>query len=156
MENYEVYLAGRIANSSYEEAVATRDILTKKLLFVGIKCRTPMRGKRHMEGASKITIEACGGMSIQEIIQRDLSDLREVDAIVILTGDDPSWGTAGEFYYCTWIANKPTLVIAKNNVGGWLEHYATRIVPDIDEAVEVLEHWKTYWGRKGSGVYDTR
>ncbi|MFA7101248.1 MAG: hypothetical protein WC196_05910, partial [Bacilli bacterium] len=78
----------------------------------------------------------------------------KVDAVVVLTGDDASWGTAGEFYYATWISKTPTLVIAKNYVGGWLERYATRIVPDFESAVEVLKHWKKYWD--GDGVFDTR
>lgn len=156
-KQYEVYLAGRIANLSYDEAMADRDEMIKKLNAVGIKCRTPMRGKQHLKGTGKITGDALkNGLSIQEVIQRDLSDLREIDAIVILTGDDASWGTAGEFYYCTWITNKPSVVIAKNHVGGWVEHYATRIVPDFDEAVKVLKHWKKYWNSKGSGIYDTR
>lgn len=156
MEKFEVYLAGRIANLSYENASANRDEMIKRLKKIGILCRTPMRGNRYLEKVSKIDITALQGMSIQELIQRDLSDVREVDAVIVLTGDDPSWGTAGEFYYCTWVLHKPTLVIAKNNVGGWMEYYATRIVPDFDTAIEVLVHWKKYWNRKGSGVYDMR
>jgi hypothetical protein len=158
MEEFEVYLAGRIANLSYDEAVAGRDEMIKKLNEAGIKCRTPLRGKQHLKDGSKINgqmLEKCG-LSIQEIIQRDLSDLREVDALVVLTGDDPSWGTAGEFYFCTWIANKPTVVVAKNYIGGWMEYYATQLVPDFDQAVEVLKRWKKYWNHKGSGIYDMR
>lgn len=156
MKEFEVYLAGRIANLSYSDAVASRDEMIRRLNEIGVKCRTPMRGKNHMRSASKIDVKAIKGMSIQEIIQRDLNDLREVDAIVVLTGDDPSWGTAGEFYYCTWVVNKPTLVIAENNVGGWMEYYATKIVPNFDEAVEALKSWKKYWNYKGSGIHDTR
>lgn len=152
-----MYLAGRIANLSYDEAIADRDKMIKALSEVGIKCRTPLRGKQHLVGSKHIRSESFNSrLSIQEVIQRDLSDLREVDAVVILTGDDPSWGTAGEFYYCTWVTNKPTLVIANNYVGGWMEHYATRIVSNIEEAVEVLKHWKKYWNHKGNGIYDRR
>ena len=158
MEEFEIYLAGRIANLTYDEAMLFRDEMIKKLGVAGIKCRTPLRGKQHLKDGSKINgqmLEKCG-LSIQEIIQRDLSDLREVDALVVLTGDDPSWGTAGEFYYCTWIVNKPTIVVAKNYVGGWMEYYATQIVPDFDQAVEVLKRWKKYWNHKGCGINDTR
>jgi len=156
-EEFEVYLAGRIANLSYNEAMEKRLEMIKRLDEIGIKCRTPMRGKQHLAQKEKISANAFkDGLTIQEVISRDLSDLREVDALLILTGDDPSWGTAGEFYYCTWITHKPTLVIAKNYVGGWMEYYATRIVKDFDEAVQVLKHWKRYWNRKGSGIYDLR
>jgi len=156
-EEFEVYLAGRIANLSYDEAMEKRLEMIRKLNAVGIKCRTPMRGKQHLAGKEKISADAFkDGLTIQEVIGRDLSDLREVDALLVLTGDDASWGTAGEFYYCTWIAHKPTLVVAKNHVGGWMEYYASRIVPDFDSAIEVLKHWKKYWNRKGDGIYDTR
>ena len=155
VKDYEVYLAGRIANLSYAEAMESRNELINKLEAVGIKCRTPMRGKQHLESAKKIDSDTFkNGLTINEVIQRDLSDVEKVDAVVVLTGDDASWGTAGEFYYATWISKTPTLVIAKNYVGGWLERYATRIVPDFESAVEVLKHWKKYWD--GDGVFDTR
>ncbi len=154
-KEYEVYLAGRIANLSYDEAMASRDKITAQLKTVGILCRTPMRGKQHLTGATKITGDAFkSGLTINEVIQRDLSDVEKVNAVLVLTGDDASWGTAGEFYYATWISHTPTLVIAKNHVGGWMEHYATRIVPDINSAIQVLVHWKKYWN--GEGAYDTR
>jgi len=158
MKEFEVYLAGRIANLSYDDIMASRDKVIGKLSEVGIKCRTPMRGKQHLKDSSKINgkmLEKCG-LSVQEVIQRDLSDLNEVDAVIVLTGDDPSWGTAAEFYYATWIAKKPTLVIKKNYVGGWIEYYATQIVPNINSAVEVLKRWKKYWNYKGLGIHDMR
>jgi len=154
-KEYEVYLSGRVANLSYKEAIRERDILTDKLNAVGIKCRNPMRGKQHLTSCKTIDNSVFkNGLTIQECINRDLNDVRNVDAVVVLTGDDASWGTAGEFYYATWICPKPTLVIAKNHVGGWLEYYATRIVPDFDSAVEVLVHWNKYWN--GEGVHDKR
>ena len=154
-KEYEVYLAGRIANLSYDEAMASREVIIEKLYAVGIKCRTPMRGKQHLAGTEKITADAFkDGLTIQEVIQRDISDVEKVNVVLVLTGDDASWGTAGEFYYATWISHTPTLVIAKNHVGGWMEHLATRIVLDFDEAIKVLLHWKKYWN--GEGVYDTR
>ena len=154
-KEYEVYLAGRIANLSYDAAIAERDELTSRLDKIGIRCRTPMRGKQHLALSQNLNSSVFkNGLTINEVIQRDLSDVEKVNAVVVLTGDDASWGTAGEFYYATWISKTPTLVIAKNDVGGWLERYATRIVPDYDSAVEVLLHWKTYWN--GTGVYDSR
>ncbi len=150
---YEVYLAGRIANLSFEEANELRQDIINKLDKVGIKCRTPMRGRQYLATSGGITQKSFkNGLTIQEVIQRDLNDLREVDAIIVLTGDDASWGTAGEFYYSTWVTKIPTLVIAKNPIGGWMEYYATRIVPDIDSAVEVLGNWRKYWNHKGDGV----
>jgi nucleoside 2-deoxyribosyltransferase len=153
-KDFVVYLAGRIANLSYDEAIKERDELTKKLNDAGIKCRTPMRGKQHLSGKVITSDVFKNGLTTQEVIARDLNDVKKCDAVVILTGDCASWGTAGEFYYATWVVHKPTLVIATNHVGGWMEYYATRIVPNFDSAVTVLLHWKKYWN--GEGVYDTR
>lgn len=155
---FEVYLAGRIAGLSYEEATKQRREIAEKLMQHDIMCRTPMRGKKFLTGAQEITIHTYKKtLSIQEITQRDLHDIDRVNVVLVLTGDTPSWGTTGEFWYATWIARKPTLVIAPKEkakeVGGWLSYFATKIVSDVDEAIEVLLDWKRYWD-DGDGVYD--
>lgn len=154
-DKYEVYLAGCIANLSYNDAIAKRDEMVEKLARVDIKCRTPLRGRNYLAGVSKTDGSVFNkGLTINEVIQRDLSDVGKVNAVLILTGDTPSWGTSGEFWYATWFTRTPTLVVARNYVGAWLEHFATRVEPDFDSAVKVLVDWKRYWN--GIGVYDTR
>lgn len=153
---FSVYLAGRINGLDYDEAMVIRKEITNKLNNVGISCRTPLRGKAFLKTKGVITEETYEtSISIQEIIKRDLSDINLVDAVVILTGDDPSWGTSAEFWYATWIANKPTLVLYQNGEApaGWLKHHATRIVKTIDDAVDILSDWKMYWN-DGEGIYD--
>jgi hypothetical protein len=153
LKPYEVYLAGRIAGLSYEEAMEFRRSITEKLCKQGICCRTPLRGKKFLSSTEHIYTENIEvRMSIQEIIQRDLHDINSCNSLLVITGDDPSWGTGGEFWYATWIAKKPTLVIAKNHPSGWLKHFATRVVDSEDKAMEVLLDWKKYWD--GVGVYD--
>lgn len=150
---YSVYLAGRIAGLSYEDAQRQRLELTKKLNIIGVDCRNPLRGKSFLSDSQSITINSyIKKLSIQEIIQRDLNDIDKCDVVLVLTGDTPSFGTAGEFYFATWLAKKPTIVISNNNVGGWLEYYATKIVKSEDEAVEVIKDWKYYWN--GDGAYN--
>jgi hypothetical protein len=145
---FEVYLAGRIADLSYEKATNQRTVIAERLKEQGIQCRTPLRGKKFLSGAKEITIKTyINTLSVQEIILRDLHDIDRVNVVLILTGDDPSWGTTGEFWYATWIAKKPTIVISKRGgeVGGWLSYYATKLVSNTDEAIEVLKDWKLYW-----------
>ena len=154
---FEVYLAGRIAGLNFDDATRERAEITERLEKIGVKSRNPMRGKSWLAAKIKdqpITIDTYRKqLSVQEIIVRDLHDIDRVNVVLVLTGDSPSWGTTGEFWYATWIAHKPTLVISKNNVGGWLEYYATKIVPDVEAAIEVLEDWKKYWD-DGECVYE--
>lgn len=152
---YSVYLAGKIAGLTYEAAMEIREEITEKLSANGIKCRTPLRGSSFFDSKHLMDGDYLKhGLSMQECIGRDLNDINYTDATVILTGADASWGTSGEFYYATWIAKKPTLVISDSKISGWLEYFATRIVHNVDEAVEVLKHWKRYWN--GVGIYDLR
>lgn len=164
MKQFEVYLAGRISGLNYDEAQHLRLKITEKLTRCGIKVRNPMRGKvRFLKSKGKITVDvvrqseeagAADSVTLQELILRDLHDLDRVNALVVITGDEPSWGTCGEFWYTTWVSKKPTLVISKNGDSiSWLSHFATKIVKNEDEAVEVLKVWQRYWD-DGEGVYD--
>ncbi len=152
-KNYEVYLAGRISGLSYDEALKDREKISEMLLKEGIRTLNPMRGKKFLSGVKNISDHENVNHQMPEIIGRDLNDVNRSDCVLVLTGDSCSWGTSGEFWYATWIAKKPTLVIA-TNVPGWLGYYATRIVPSMEEAVVVLKDWKRYWN--GEGIYETR
>jgi len=158
---FTVYLAGRIDGLTLEEANAQRQDIAEKLGRFGVLCRNPLRGKaKILNSVGKINateVKNCG-LTIQEIIRRDLNDVEQSNVVLILTGDQPSWGTSAEFWYSTFVVHKPTLVVSKNNyniVGNnWLTYYATKIVQDVDSAVEVLKLWSIYWD-DGSGVNDT-
>jgi len=53
-----------------------------------------MRGKENLKNIQKITADAFkDGLTINEVIQRDLSDIEKVNVVLILTRDTPSWGT---------------------------------------------------------------
>jgi len=151
---FEVYLAGRIDGLSYEEAMRERERVTRILIEHDIMCRNPLRGRKCLQGVDKV--DNSYEMSIQEIIQRDLHDIDKANAVLVITGDAPSYGTMGEFWYATWIAKKPTLVVSPKNNGkkNWVGYYATKIVSSMDEAIEVLKDWALYWD-DGAGVYDT-
>jgi hypothetical protein len=163
MENsFEVYLAGRIDGLTLEEANKDRYVIASRLLSLGIKCRNPLRGRSKVINGDSVvdsnTVKE-NNITIQEIIQRDLADIKHCNVVLILTGDNPSWGTSAEFWFATFVVHKPTLVISKDNYNisgnNWLTYYATKIVPDIDSAVNVLKDWKLYWDN-GNKVYDMR
>ncbi len=153
-KQFEVYLAGGIAGLSCESTMQSRLVATEKLEKVGIKCLNPLRGRSNLTGKKMASEGFRDGLTIQEIIARDLHDINRCNALLVLTGNTPSWGTGFELAYATWVVRKPTVVITSNDVGGWLEYFATRRVKNIDEAVEVLEDWTLYWD--GEGVYDKR
>jgi hypothetical protein len=153
--SYEVYLAGSIQGLSYEESQKERKELSDKLSRINIACRNPLRGKKDIVGNIKhiSDVSYYDKCSMRELVQRDLQDIEQCSAVVVLTGDKASWGSAMEFAYACFIAEKPTLVICKDkNISGWLKYYATKIVSSIEEAVDVLEDWSYYWN--GPGTYD--
>lgn len=151
---FEVYLAGRISGLSFEEATKSRKHIAKELNKSRINCRNPMRGKSVLKNEvvidEKVVLKE---WSVQEVILRDLHDIDRSNVVLVLTGEDPSWGTCGEFWYATWVAKKPTLVISSKHKGGWLDYYATKIVPTVEEAISVLVNWRDYWDN-GDKVYE--
>lgn len=157
---YQVYLAGKIDGLTLEEANRQRKIIAEKLLAYGIKCRNPLRGRSSIFNGNDL-VNATSvkelNITIQEIIQRDLNDINLCNVVLILTGDEPSWGTTAEFWYSTFVIHKPTLVISRNNYdiegSNWVKHFATKVVPDIDSAIAVLKEWKLYWDN-GDKVYE--
>jgi hypothetical protein len=151
---FTVYLSGRIDGLSFEEASAQRLRVTKMLEKRGIAVRDPMRGKSFLRNLKEIRCdipEVSEKFSMREITSRDLHDMRMSDAVLTLTGSDLSWGTQGEFWYMTFMEDKPTCVLCKQGPNGervpsgWRDHYATKVVYSEDEAVEVLVLWAEHW-----------
>jgi len=140
---YKVYVSGKMTGLVYEDVMARRQIVSNKLYESGMRAVDPVRGCADLSG-KEFTDDTVPHMN--EIVQRDLHDVDSCDALLVLTGDDLSWGTTGEFWYATFVAKKPTVVIATNGLrAGWLNHHATRVVSDETEAVEVLKNWSVYW-----------
>lgn len=151
---FTVYLSGRIDGLSFEEASAQRIRVTKLLEKRGIAVRDPMRGKSFLRNLKEIHTgapEVSEKFSMQEITSRDIHDMRMSDAVLTLTGSDLSWGTQGEFWYMTFMEDKPTCVLCKLGPdgkpthSGWRDHYATKVVYSEEEAVEVLTLWAEHW-----------
>lgn len=140
---FNVYVSGRVTGLSYEEVIQYREQVYTQLKQRNIGVIDPLRGCENLKGK---VFNDFNVPYMNEVVLRDLSDVSRCDAVLVLTGDYLSWGTALEFSYATFVVKKPTVVIATNGLReGWLNHFATRVVGDLDEAILVLEHWKQYW-----------
>jgi len=134
-----IYLAGRIEGLSYDEAVRLRNKAKKLFAKIGIKCLDPMRGKSSLKNVLRID-GSQGSKDMQEVITRDIDDINRSSAMVILTGDDPSWGTGMEASYCHFHLNKPYFVVSKNTSRyGWLRFLAAKVKPTIEELVDYID-----------------
>ena len=137
-----LYLAGGIAGLTYKQATALREKAKDLLSDVGVKVLDPMRNEEDLKASKAIGVDmqTC---EMQEIIARDLKDIKESDGIVILTGDTPSWGTGIEFGYTCFVEQKPVFMISKNaSRYGWAHFLAVKVCPTIEDLVE---HLKTKW-----------
>ena len=143
-----IYLGGKIDGLSYEDATRERNIIKKKLRRIGIKGVDPMRGKGYLKG-SKIdhdSVKFRSDCEMQDIISRDINDINNCDALVVLSGDQPSWGTAMEASYVHFHLNKPYFVISKNATRyGWLHFLASKVFPTTNDFIEYL---KNFWNKE--------
>jgi hypothetical protein len=142
---YTVYLAGKMDTLTYDEIMEQRERIKDKLKKYNIQVRNPLRGKEGLKNVGKIESgKIYAQFSINEIVQRDLRDVELSNAVLVMTGDTPSWGTVGEFYYATWVTKTPTLVICKRP-SLWVEKFATKVVPDEEIAIKTLYNWSLHW-----------
>lgn len=137
-----VYLGGRIDGISYKEATETRDIIVKQLNAFGITCYNPMRGKDDMKDCVIIDKQHTK-FEMQEIVSRDLFEIQKADALVIVSGDVPTWGTAMEAGFVIGkygIYQKPIFIYNKNSTDrfGWAYFLATKVFNDINEMIAYI------------------
>jgi len=132
-----IYLSGRIDGLSYEAATAARKEAKQLLAKVGIDALDPMRGKDSLKNLEVIDART-HTCEMQEIVTRDLADIRAADAVLVLTGDEPSWGTGMEAGYALAIG-KPLFVISTKTARyGWLHFHAVKVYPKIEEMVRYI------------------
>jgi len=96
-----------------------------------------------LKGAKSIGHDKKSGYEMQEIIARDITDIREADGIIVLSGDHPSWGTAMEFSFTYFVERKPVFMISKDKSRyGWAGFLATKICSSLEELRDYL---RDYW-----------
>ena len=143
-----VYLAGAIANLSYEDATAARIRARQCFVDRGWDVLDPMRGKEVLSTLAFIDEKAATrllGVTEAAIVQRDFDDLRRADVILILSGDAPSWGTAFEWSLSHFHFQKPVVVVAgldapvRNHP--WCKVMTSAFCSSVEEAADFIDRW---------------
>lgn len=143
-----VYLSGGIANLSYAEATIARNEAKLRLAARGWDSLDPMRGKEILSSLGTMDEKKATdllGVTPAAIIQRDFDDVRRADALLVLSGDRPSWGTAFEWAIAEFLYKKPVIVIcAKDSTTRdhpWCKQMASYFAETVEEAIEFLDKW---------------
>lgn len=139
-----IYLSGTIANLTYEEATSARNQTKELLAARGWDVLDPMRGKEILSTMKVIdedqAKELLGGVTDAAIVQRDFDDVRRADAIIVLSGDKPSWGTAFEWSMAHFLFQKPVVVVCAANsttrAHPWCKSMASYFAETVEEAVD--------------------
>ena len=144
MKNKTIYLAGNIGAFNGDEVTARFDAGKKALEDLGYTVLSPHRSK---DLTSKDKIDAdCYEYEPNEIVHRDLNDIKQAD-IVVAREEEPSIGTSMEICYARCVRNIPVIVISSNPVVQkhyWIRYFASKVVPDIESAVEHIRKWRWY------------
>lgn len=142
--NKVIYLGGNIGAFKGEEVIAKFDAGKKALEALGYTVLSPLRGK-NLTSKDKIEL---GNYEYEpnEIVDRDLNDIRQAD-IAIAMEEEPSIGTSMEILYARCVRQIPVIVVSSNPVVQkhyWIRYFASKIVPDIESAVEHIKKWRWY------------
>jgi len=132
MPKKKIYLAGPVTGKDLVEAKKHRNKIEHSLNVRGMLALSPIRGKKDGE-----QYEA------NEIVDRDLMDIRNSDAILCdYTDEDHSYiGTSMEIMYAAE-REIPVFVVTeskriKNHY--WIQKYATKIFSNFREAAIYME-----------------
>lgn len=144
-----IYLSGRIAGLTYDAAVAKRDEATKALNARNWDVLDPMRGKEILSTLAVIdeveSKKLLGEATDAAIVQRDFDDVRRADAIIVLSGDEPSWGTAFEWSLAYFHFQKPVVVVCSKDsptrTHPWCLSMASAFFETVEEAILFIDTW---------------
>ena len=111
-----IYLAGPIAGLTLKEATYWRDIATEYLEPLGYSVLNPMRGIT-LSNLNDILGFSHGNLTPNEILERDLGDVREAD-IILACISEISVGTLFELGYAYALGKDLVIVLM-----GKMKHY---------------------------------
>ncbi len=128
-----IYLSGPIMDESAGTAREWRET-AKELLGGKFRLLDPMRRKfidRQVDSAN-------------EIVEFDLRDVRDAD-LILVNYNKPSIGTSMEVFYAAHDLGKFIVAFSPfeyKNCSPWMVRYCTKILPDLESAVEyILTHF---------------
>ena len=139
-----VYLSGRIAGLSFEEANAWRSDVTEKLRGLGVQAINPLRGRMFFNGDDSHE-------NHNELVQRDLHDIRMADIVLVYlpTSDRLSVGTAMETWHAYYCEHKPVVLVSDDPRylnHPWMQVACTKMFSTLDKTIEYIA---MRWGEEG-------
>ena len=127
-----VYLSGQIAGLTFDEANEWRQQVADAFATVGIETLNPLRRRMFFNADEE-------DFSPNEIVQRDLTDLRSSD-LVLINWSSMSIGTACELWEC-YRSGKPVILVSSDpriTKHPWVQVCATRIFANLAEAIKYI------------------
>jgi len=141
-----IYLSGSMEDRNFNEVLLERAHAESRLMAEGFTVFDPFDCIETIDG--DIAVERYEGLEMSEIVARDELAIKNSDAIIVLTGDNPTTGTWFEFAFAHYCVKIPIVVIAPNIKEGkkqnWTTYKATKVVSDIDTAAKWLSKFFKY------------
>jgi len=137
MNKKTIYLGGNITGLTFKQAAAPR-VLATKLLEPYFNILDPMRDKTIMDvvGEDDLIITPAtvseAGIRDNDIVHRDLYDIRICDYLLWLTGNIITIGSCTEQGYA-FALGKLIFTVSDTDFGPWQRGIATRIEPTIEQ-----------------------
>lgn len=128
-----IYLAGT-ARKGTEFAESWRNYATNRFLDMGVEVISPFRGK--------VITQDCQIYNPNEIITRDLWDIRRSDLILaeMTQPNTPYVGTSMEIISASKFYDKPVVVWANEQMSQhyWIRALSVHINEDLDECIDYI------------------
>jgi len=131
-----IYLSGGIAGLPASEVEKDFIERTRKLESLGLQVLSPIR-KKALDGDVEHRYDH------QEIVIRDMDDIK-YSQLMIAVPSEKSIGTYMEVFAASYVFHIPVIVVATApsiTSHFWIKHFAAKIVPTFDEAIEYLINW---------------
>lgn len=133
-----IYLAGPIAGLTLKEATYWRDTATEYLEPLGYTVLNPMRGIT-LSSSNDILGFSHGNLTPNEILERDLDDVREAD-IILTCISEISVGTLFELGYA-YALDKDLIVVLMGKMKHYNNHpFISETSTQFNSMNRALEH----------------
>ena len=139
-----VYLSGSMAGRPAEQVRADRQLATRLMAKAGIHAVDPGASEKKLwKKGKKYKITFKFPVKIMKaFVDQDLWLIRHSDALLVMTGDNPSDGTWWELAYAKFIG-LPVIMISPKRVNGeivgWSNIMANDLVSDIKGAIKLIK-----------------
>lgn len=146
--NFLVYMGGKLTGRTKEEIVKEHEPIRAEIIQRGGFYLDPFE----KEEALFKKKQRCGfeglRQSIKEVVHLDKEMIKQVDVLLVITGDIPSYGTLLEIGYARYLLAKPVVAIAPKHKSGemqsWLTSEADYLAQDYKDALDIIvDAWGT-------------